>query len=127
MKNKNYIIKSTMKIEHALKAIDCNMLGLVCIEKQKKIVGLVTDGDIRRALLSKHTINTSIVKIMNKDFTYLIDGEDTRENILKLLDTRVKVIPVLSKSKNLIKMMVGNALEIIPDLNFNWDLVFIWI
>ena len=30
-----------------------------------------------------------------------------------------------SSHKNLIKMMVGNALEIIPNLNFNWDLVFI--
>tara|TARA_Y100000385_G_scaffold87292_1_gene89879 strand:- start:1 stop:642 length:642 start_codon:yes stop_codon:yes gene_type:complete len=30
-----------------------------------------------------------------------------------------------SAYKNLIKMMVGNALEIIPDLNFYWDLVFI--
>ena len=30
-----------------------------------------------------------------------------------------------SPYKNLIKMMVGNALEIIPDFNFNWDLVFI--
>jgi caffeoyl-CoA O-methyltransferase len=30
-----------------------------------------------------------------------------------------------SAYKNLIKMMVGNALEIIPKLNFNWDLVFI--
>ena len=30
-----------------------------------------------------------------------------------------------SSYKNLIKMMVGNALEIIPKLNFNWDLVFI--
>jgi len=113
MKNKNYIIKSTMKIEHALKAIDCNMLGLVCIENQKKIVGLVTDGDIRRALLSKHTLNTSIIKIMNKDFTYLTDGEDTRENILKLLDTRIKVIPVLSKSRNLIKMITAK--------NINWN------
>ena len=30
-----------------------------------------------------------------------------------------------SAHKKLIKMMVGNALEIIPKLNFNWDLVFI--
>jgi predicted O-methyltransferase YrrM len=30
-----------------------------------------------------------------------------------------------SSYKNIIKMVVGNALEIIPDFNFNWDLVFI--
>ena len=30
-----------------------------------------------------------------------------------------------SSYKNLIKMIVGNALDIIPDLNLKWDLVFI--
>ena len=30
-----------------------------------------------------------------------------------------------SSYKNIIKMMVGNALQIIPNLIFNWDLVFI--
>ena len=30
-----------------------------------------------------------------------------------------------SSYKNLIKMVVGDALEIIPDLSFKWDLVFI--
>ena len=30
-----------------------------------------------------------------------------------------------SSYKNLIKMIVGNALDVIPDLNLKWDLVFI--
>ena len=30
-----------------------------------------------------------------------------------------------SSYKNLIKMVVGNALDVIPDLNLKWDLVFI--
>ena len=111
MKNKNYIIKSTMKIENALEAMNSNMLGLVCVEDKNKIIGLVTDGDIRRALLAKHSLDTPIIKIINKDFTYLIDGEDTRENILKLLDTRIKVIPVLSESRKFIRMVTAKTIN----------------
>ena len=111
MKNKNYIIKSTMKIENALEAMNSNMLGLVCVEDKNKIIGLITDGDIRRALLAKHSLDTPIIKIINKDFTYLIDGEDTRENILKLLDTRIKVIPVLSESRKFVRMVTAKTIN----------------
>ena len=100
-----------MKIENALEAMNSNMLGLVCVEDKNKIIGLVTDGDIRRALLAKHSLDTPIIKIINKDFTYLIDGEDTRENILKLLDTRIKVIPVLSDSKKFIRMVTAKTIN----------------
>ncbi len=111
MKNKIYVIKDNMNIKDALEAINSNMLGLVCIASRNKIVGLVSDGDIRRALLAKKTLNTPISRVMNKDFAYLIDGEASRENILKLLDNRVKVIPIISKSKKFIKMITDKDID----------------
>jgi predicted O-methyltransferase YrrM len=53
------------------------------------------------------------------------------DGVLYTIDINKELVPFAQKyfnkssHKNLIKMMVGNALEIIPDLNFNWDLVFI--
>ena len=113
MKNKIYVIKDNMSIEDALEAINSNMLGLVCVTNRNKIVGLVSDGDIRRALLDKKKLNTPIDRVMNKNFSYLIDSEVSRENILKLLDNRVKVIPVVSKSRKFIRMITAE------DINWN--------
>jgi len=111
MKKNNYSIKKDSCIEDALKSINLNALGLIFIEDRKKIIGMVTDGDIRRGLIAHKKLDTSILKIMNKDFTYLIDGDDTRENILKLLDTRIKTIPVLSKSKKLIRLVTEKTID----------------
>ena len=53
------------------------------------------------------------------------------DGVLYTIDINKELAPFAQKYfnkssyKNLIKMMVGNALDIIPDLNFNWDLVFI--
>tara|TARA_B100000768_G_scaffold179398_1_gene196994 strand:+ start:2093 stop:2734 length:642 start_codon:yes stop_codon:yes gene_type:complete len=53
------------------------------------------------------------------------------DGILYTIDNSKELAPFAqnyfnkSSYKNHINMMVGNALEIIPDLNFTWDLVFI--
>ena len=53
------------------------------------------------------------------------------DGVLYTIDINKELVPFAQKYfnkssyKNLIKMMVGNALEIIPKLNFKWDLVFI--
>ena len=53
------------------------------------------------------------------------------DGVLCTIDINKELAPFAQKYfnkssyKNLIKMMVGNALEIIPELNFKWDLVFI--
>ncbi len=53
------------------------------------------------------------------------------DGILYTIDNNKELAPFAQKYfnkssyKNHINMMVGDALEIIPDLNFTWDLVFI--
>ena len=113
MKKNSYTIGKNKAIKDALKSIDLNGLGLVFIEDKKKIIGMVTDGDIRRGLIQYNKLETNIEKIMNQDFIYLMEGEDSRENILKLLDTRVKVIPVLSKKLELVR--------IVTEKNIDWN------
>jgi caffeoyl-CoA O-methyltransferase len=50
---------------------------------------------------------------------------------LYTIDNNKEIAPFANKYfnkssyKNLIKMIVGNALDVIPDLNLKWDLVFI--
>ena len=101
MKQTNCSIKKDKKIEDALEYIELNGLGLVFIEDRKKIIGVITDGDIRRALIKKKNLNMNITSFMRQDFVFLRKGNDTRENILKLLDSRIKAIPVLDEKDKL--------------------------
>ena len=113
MKENNFSVKKGKNIGDALKKIELNGLGLVFIEDRKKIVGVITDGDIRRALIKKKNLNISLISAMNKKFTFLRKGDDTRENILKLLDSRIKAIPVLDINDKLV--------DVVSSKSINWN------
>jgi len=111
MEKDNYSVEKNSSIKDALKNINANASGLVFIKEKKKVIGVVTDGDIRRALIKNKDINALISTIMNKKFIYLYHEEDTRENILKLLDTRIRAIPVLSKSMELVRVVTQKSIN----------------
>ena len=111
MKNNNYCIKRVDTIETVLKKMDLNQVGTVFIEEKKKIIGIATDGDIRRALLKKFKLSSDISKIFNKKFIYLLENDATRENILKILDTKIKIIPILDKNHKLISIVTKNNID----------------
>lgn len=90
-------------IRDCLEAISENKHGIIFIHdlsKVKKIIGVLTDGDIRDCLLKGAKIDDKIKKHINKDFVYA-EIDSPREEILKRLDTHIKVIPILKKNKSL--------------------------
>ena len=108
-----YLINKNESIKSALKKIDGNHLGIVFIEDKGKVIGVSTDGDIRRFILKYNKIDSPIYKSMNKKFTYLIESEVTNELIQKSLNDRVKVIPVLDDNMSLV--------SIVSDKVTSWD------
>ena len=63
--NKNnldkYIIESHASILDALRFIDTHKMRFVIVVKRRKVVGVMTDGDIRRLILSGRNIKSPIV------------------------------------------------------------------
>ena len=53
MKLDKFLINKNESLEFALEKIDQNKLGAIFVEDRKKVVGIATDGDIRRILLKK--------------------------------------------------------------------------
>ena len=51
MKISDYIIECKEPILAAMKKIDKNTKGTIYVVENKKVVGVVTDGDIRRYIL----------------------------------------------------------------------------
>ncbi|NQY24986.1 MAG: sugar kinase [Campylobacteraceae bacterium] len=90
-----------------------NTNGIVFITKNNKIIGSATDGDMRNEVLKDKGINTPIKNVMNRDFVYLLKENASRENILKLLDTNIKVIPILNNELELV--------SIASEKNIDWN------
>lgn len=113
MKKENFLIEIVEPISKALKKLELNNHGIVFIQENKKIIGCATDGDIRKVLLKHKDVETSIKKAINEKFVYLHEDSATRENILKLLDFKIKVIPILSNDFELV--------SVVSHQNIDWN------
>ena len=92
-------------IKNALLMIENNKKGFIFIIDNNQIVrGVVTDGDVRRALIQEHSLNDKIKLISNKNFIYG-DIHSTREDLLKKLDYKIKFIPILTLEGRLEKII----------------------
>ena len=64
--------QSTSSIKDCIKLLNKLELKILFImDENTKLVGTLTDGDIRRAILNGNELSDSILKAMNKNFTYL--------------------------------------------------------
>ena len=104
----NLKIFQNESIKNALQKIDINTLGIVfAVNKSNKVIGSVTDGDIRNKLLQGLTLNDKIGLCANRKFVYCTESSP-REEIIKQFDNNIKVIPLLNSNKELIGINTKN-------------------
>ncbi|MBT4792734.1 MAG: NTP transferase domain-containing protein [Halobacteriovoraceae bacterium] len=93
----DFFIGPNVTIKTALAQLDkVKGLGLVVVDESTKLLGSLTDGDIRRALtLSNHDLQSSIEEIYHRDPIFVLKGvsENEKKEITK--DKIIKIIPVL--------------------------------
>ena len=97
IENLKLSINSTLK--QALEIIDKAAMQIaLVVDKNDKLLGTITDGDIRRGLLQGLDLNSSIETIIFKTPT-VAKISDTKEDILKIaLSKKIHQIPVLSEN-----------------------------
>ncbi|MDC3322294.1 aminotransferase class I/II-fold pyridoxal phosphate-dependent enzyme, partial [Alphaproteobacteria bacterium] len=106
--NKIKINNSKFTILDALKVLNLNPIGYIIFENlDLKVLGILTEGDIRRLILKKISLNVDIKKYINKNF-FFIDLEKIN-NLKKhqLLLKKIKFLPILENSK--LKQIVTNS------------------
>ena len=115
MKNFNqdrYLISENGTVEQALSKIESNALGFICTTNEKgEVVGLATDGDIRRGLISGVKLSAPISQCSNSKFLSA-DINTSREQLLKLLDSRIQFIPIIDKLGKLQSVVSKNHLPL---------------
>ncbi|MCD4795139.1 MAG: nucleotidyltransferase family protein [Bacteroidales bacterium] len=105
MNHNNYIADDTVTIKDAMKKLDKAAIGFLCIYKNNEIFGVITDGDIRRAILNDVSLKNPIEEITNKNFISLPYNftHDEADKVFKKKD--VKHIPVI-KNNQLIDIII---------------------
>lgn len=115
-----------INIVEAMQHIDANGKGILFIvDSSNKLIGCLSDGDIRRWIIKTGDLNQSIGSIMNVSPKYV--ENNGRSFALKLLDKyKINAIPVVDKEHKLVdvifkheyegmgKREAGNALSKVP-------------
>ena len=92
-------LSENTKIYDAIYPISSAGLGLTMINKKKKIVGIFTDGDLRRCLEKKINIHkVTLAKVMTKNYKFINEKELLSEAISHM--EKYKVFSLLVKNKN---------------------------
>jgi perosamine synthetase len=90
------ILEQSESIKDALKLLNRSALGTCFIVKKSVLVGVLTDGDIRRSLLKGATLDTPVNELMQRDFVSLAFNTP-EEEISNHLNTRVRIIPLIDE------------------------------
>jgi perosamine synthetase len=92
------ILPDREDIGGAMRAIDRNAMGTVfVVDTEGRMCGILTDGDIRRALLKGCNLATCVQEAMQTDYVFL-PSTATPEEILKHLSDPIKIIPLVDGS-----------------------------
>ena len=117
MKNTDLVIDNNAKINNALKLLEKNTKGFILVEDESKsIIGVITDGDIRRNFLKGGKLEDNVMSCVNLDFTKG-SVETPKELLLKKLDQNIKFIPILDSKNRLIRVITKNYIPINKEKN----------
>ena len=109
---RNILVEDKISIKEALSIIaKTGKKCLVIVDKNLNLLGTLSDGDLRTAILKNYEINRRIDKIYNKN-PYFIKNKNLKNNVLKkiFLDKKYDLIPVLNNNNRIIDIIFWNEI-----------------
>lgn len=77
---------------------------LFILDENFKLVGTVTDGDIRRAILNGNELSDPILMAMNKNFIKYTEGSDLSDIEMKILKDDLQAIPIIDSNGKILEV-----------------------
>lgn len=100
MVDQKYIINQDKTLIEALKQINDLVTGplvLFAVNSENKMVGTITDGDVRRALINGAQLTNVVSSVMNSNFNYVSEGEgDIVRSLHHQRVLKMKLVPILN-------------------------------
>jgi len=98
----NFLVEKEVPLKDALQKISANHHGIIMVtDSAGTVIGVATDGDIRKRLLEGASLSDKIGGFTNNNFVWA-DEATPREVLLKQLDHHIRVIPLLNSERRLV-------------------------
>ena len=109
---KKITISPNLTIRQAMKALDKTAEKcLLVVDENRTLLGTLTDGDIRRSILSGLEFTSSIKDSYFKDPAILVDGKYSKDDAIQLLrDKKLDLIPIIDDMHRVIDFVTWASL-----------------
>ena len=92
---------------------DCAILFVV--DSKNKLLGSLTDGDVRRGLINGHSINDKVIKICQLKPKFIVKEKYDLDNLIKFRDNLFKMIPVVDSDHHVVNVInLGKLKSYLP-------------
>tara|TARA_Y200000002_G_scaffold383206_1_gene404008 strand:- start:1223 stop:2299 length:1077 start_codon:yes stop_codon:yes gene_type:complete len=102
-----YLCYKTASIKSCLSKINASGHNTIfIINKKRKLLGSLTDGDIRRALLRNLSISSSIKEIYNKNPKFVLRDKYSESDIKDIFDKeQINLLPIVNDNNKIISVI----------------------
>lgn len=102
-KLKPFLVRESISVKDAMRRMDkVGKKILFVVDADNRILGVVTDGDIRRWILKEGSLSESISQTMNRDPIYITEGQSSREAKKLMASHEIECIPVVDKNRKIV-------------------------
>lgn len=106
---KDHIVNKDVTLLEALSRINTlapEPLVLFVVDDENRMVGTLTDGDSRRALIAGASVNDKAEKIMLRNFRYMrLDDITNVQEIRHQKEMQMKLVPILDENKHIVDII----------------------
>lgn len=116
MKNiSNYIVLKNLSIRTALSMMDSNPIKILfVVDENGFLIGSLTDGDIRRWIISNGSINCEVVNTCNRNPVKASINSNKSHLPTKLSQMRLSGIPIVDSNNKIVDIAFN-------DINYNYN------
>ena len=109
---KNLLIRPNSSIKDVLKQLSkAGEKCLVVVNKANKLLGTISDGDVRKAILKGKYPNNTINKFYQKNPTFLRKENYSLSQVKDIfIKKRIEVIPVVEGMKKVVDVLISNTI-----------------
>lgn len=109
MEMKNHIISQDITLLDALMCINTlapDPLILFVVDEEQRMVGTLTDGDSRRALIAGASVNDKAEAVMHRKFNYMrVEDSANVLEIRRQKDLHMKLVPILDDENHIVDII----------------------
>jgi dTDP-glucose pyrophosphorylase/mRNA-degrading endonuclease RelE of RelBE toxin-antitoxin system len=104
---KDHLILSGSTLKQALLLLNKLSLDaiLFVVNSDDKLIGALTDGDVRRGLLKGFTVNSFIDDIIQKDSKYITKGENNLKKIIEYREGDFRIVPIVDENHKVVNII----------------------